>query len=201
MATLFLTRIYHYLTASTESKYWLVNFFPTFPLPIPPSSVVKQINCHIVWHYLLLLFKQLSENHQFKAELLRNSLKCFCFPNQLYSLRNAVMWMKLSSDPYHRQKLKKQPGAWASTNPGESLGYKVTGFTWVGTWSGLCVCVCVWVCTCSWAQNGQEGPKHTKKWLKSRKTSAIWVNFLPFQVQIIHIFNGRCAGVGIRTHA
>lgn len=53
------------------------------------------------------------------------------------------MLMKLSSDACHRQKLKKQPGAWASTIPGESLAYKFTGFTWVGAEGLVFVCVCM----------------------------------------------------------
>jgi len=49
MATFILTRIYHYLTSSTEGKYSLVHhLFSTFTLPVPPLSVVKQIIWHIV---------------------------------------------------------------------------------------------------------------------------------------------------------
>lgn len=101
---------------------WWILFFR---IPSPHSSF---ISWHIVWDYLHPLFKQLSDNHQFKAELLKYSLKCFWFPDQLYSLRKAVTLMKLSSDPYHRQKLKKQPGAWTPTIPGESLGYEIAVF-------------------------------------------------------------------------
>lgn len=103
--------------------HWWILFFH---IPSPHSSF---ISWHIVWDYLYPLFKQLSDNHQFKAELLKYSLECFWFPEQLYVLRNALTLMKLSSDPYHKQKVKKQPGVWTSTIPGASLGYEVAVFT------------------------------------------------------------------------
>lgn len=55
------------------------------------------------------------------------------------------MLMRISYHTSHRQKMKKQPGAWASTIPGKSLGYEVTGFTWGGVGAEGLVFVCVYM--------------------------------------------------------